>query len=173
MQNQAQAKIATPGNVRALEGSLAAQGVRVGIVVSRYHQDVTGRMLAAAVQALSENGGRPEDVEVLFVPGSFEIPLAVDRAAQTGRFDALVALGCLIQGETIHMRIIAREVARGILATMQASGIPVGFGLLTVNTHDQAMERSGGKAGNKGRDAALAAIEMVNLLNGLAAPVEA
>lgn len=171
MQDLSSDKQATPGNVRTHEGSLTSAGVRVAIVVSRYHDDVTGRMLSGAIEALVENGGRIEDVEVLYVPGSFEIPLAVDRLAQSGRFDAIVALGCLIQGETIHMRVIAREVARGILATMQATGIPVGFGLLTVDTLEQAMERAGGKVGNKGRDSAMAAIQMVNLLGALAGPL--
>ena len=150
-----------------VRGSLSAPGCRFAIVVSRFNEEVTDGLLRGAREALAEGAVRDEDVTVLRVPGAFEIPLAARRVAATGRFDAVICLGCLIKGDTMHFEYIASAAAQGIADAASASGVPMGFGVLTTLTEGQALARSGTGPGNKGREAALAAIEMATLLRQL------
>ncbi|MDF1817512.1 MAG: 6,7-dimethyl-8-ribityllumazine synthase [Immundisolibacteraceae bacterium] len=150
--------------VNFLEGDLRVQGHRFGIVVSRFNDFITERLQGAAIDTLIRHGARAADITVAKVPGAFEIPMACDRLAASGRVDAVLALGCVIRGATPHFDYVCSETSKGISAVGQKSGLPVAFGLLTVDTIEQAIERAGTKAGNKGVDAALTAIEMVNLL---------
>jgi len=150
--------------VRELKGHLQGRGLRIGIVVSRFNEPVTSRLLQGAREGLSAHGVRDEDVTVAWVPGSFEIPLVAKRLAQRGDFDAVICLGAVIRHETDHYRYVAEQAARGIADVGRETGVPVIFGVLTTDTEEQAMARAGGKEGNKGYDAALAAIEMANLL---------
>lgn|SRR5574341_1008279 len=151
----------------AKEGTLVAAGLKIGIVVARFNQFVTERLLDGALDAFLRHGGNAGDVEVARVPGAFELPLAARRLAQGGRLDAVVALGAVIRGETPHFDFIAAAAANGLAAVMNETGVPVGFGLLTTHTVEQAVERAGAKAGNKGAEAMLTAIEMANLLKVL------
>jgi 6,7-dimethyl-8-ribityllumazine synthase len=153
--------------VRRIEGSLEAKGLRFGIVASRFNDFIVDRLLSGAVDALVKHGASLADLEVVRVPGAFEIPLAIRRLAASRRFDALIALGCVIRGATPHFDYVAGEACRGLTQAGLAHDVPVGFGLLTVDTVEQAIERAGTKAGNKGVDAALAAIEMATLLRKL------
>lgn len=162
-----------PEGIVSHEPAPSAKGLRVAVVVSRYHAEVTEPLLRGAVAALVELGAKRKRIEAFWVPGAFELPLVVDRAARSGRFDAVVALGCVIKGETIHDRVIVREVTRGIGETMRQTGVPVGFGLLTVNSLEQARERAGGRLGNKGHEAALAAVTVLGLLDDLDASMRA
>jgi len=143
--------------------SLNAAGLRFACVVSRFNSFITERLLAGAVEALRMSGAGSEDIEIVRVPGSFEIPIAARTLAETGRFDALVCLGCLLRGDTFHYDVIANEATRGVGQAMQETGVPMGFGVLTCDTLEQAIDRAGLKAGNKGYEAALAAVEMANL----------
>jgi len=152
---------------RILEGHLDATGIRIALVVARWNEAVTSRLLAGAEDALQRHGADRETLTVARVPGSWELPLAATRLASTRRFDAIVALGALVRGETPHFDVLAAAVARGLLEAGTAAGIPVIFGVLTCDTVEQAMDRAGGKAGNKGWDAALAAIEMAGLYKRL------
>jgi len=150
-----------------LQGQLEGKGIRVAIVVSRFNELVTGRLLAGAQDCLERHGCAEKDHTVVRVPGSWELPLAANRLAATKRFDAIVALGALIRGETPHFDFLAAQVARGMAEVGMRSGIPVIFGVLTTETVEQALDRAGAKTGNKGWDAAMSAIEMVNLFRGL------
>jgi len=150
--------------VNLIEGDLRVAGSRFGIVVSRFNDFITDRLQAAAIDTLVRHGARASDVTVVKVPGAFEIPLACERLAAAGNVDGILALGCVIRGATPHFDYVCGETSKGISAAAQRSGLPVAFGLLTVDTIEQAIERAGTKAGNKGVDAALTAIEMVNLL---------
>lgn len=150
--------------VNFIEGDLRVQGLRFGIVVSRFNDFITERLLGAAIDTLIRHGAKATDITVVKVPGAFEIPMACDRLAASGRVDGLLALGCVIRGATPHFDYVCSETSKGISSVGQKSGLPVAFGLLTVDTIEQAIERAGTKAGNKGVDAALTAIEMVNLL---------
>lgn len=150
--------------VNFIEGDLRVQGLRFGIVVSRFNDFITERLLGAAIDTLIRHGAKATDITVVKVPGAFEIPMACDRLAASGRVDGLLALGCVIRGATPHFDYVCSETTKGISSVGQKSGLPVAFGLLTVDTIEQAIERAGTKAGNKGVDAALTAIEMVNLL---------
>jgi 6,7-dimethyl-8-ribityllumazine synthase len=153
---------------RILEGSLHAAGIRVALLVSRFHDDVTRRLLDGAERALDGHGGEPANRAVVWVPGSWELPLAASHLARSGRHDAVVALGTLVRGETRHFDLIAGEAARGLGEVALRTGVPVTFGVLTAESVEQAMERAGGRAGNKGWEAALSAVEMVNLLRRMA-----
>ncbi|MGD8377567.1 MAG: 6,7-dimethyl-8-ribityllumazine synthase [Acidobacteriota bacterium] len=148
-------------------GGLDARGMKVALIVSRFHEAITSRLLQGAVDCLLRHGAQETDLEVVRVPGSFEIPLVARRIAGAGKVDAVVCLGSLIRGETPHFDLVAAETARGIARAAEGSGIPVVFGVVTAESSDQAAERAGGKAGNRGFDAALTAIEMVDLLRGL------
>jgi 6,7-dimethyl-8-ribityllumazine synthase len=148
-------------------GRVDATGLRVGIVAGRFNQVVVDRLVAGAVDALLRHGAAESDVHVWWVPGAFEIPVVLGRLAGAGRFDALVALGAVVRGETPHFDYVAGEAARGVGAVARDHRIPVGFGILTTDTWEQAVERAGGKAGNKGAEAALSAVETANLLKQL------
>ncbi len=139
-------------------------GDRYAIVVSRYHEEVTQRLLDGAVQTLTRHGHPLETLTVAWVPGSFELPVVADRAAKSGKYQAVIALGAVVQGETDHHDYINHAVAQGFAITAQQTGIPVLFGVLTCKNMDQALARAGGAVGNKGAEAALAAIETVSVL---------
>lgn len=150
-----------------LRGSRTASGLRFAIVVSRFNEAVTEGLLQGARQALSEASVRNEDVTILRVPGAFEIPVAALRAAETGHFDAIICIGCLIKGETMHFEYIASAACQGIADAAAASGVPMALGVLTTLTEEQAMARAAESPGNKGREAALAAVEMATLFRQL------
>ncbi len=150
------------------EGDLIGTGLRVGIVTSRFNELLSTRLLDGAMDALTRHGVEGDAVDVAWVPGGFEIPLAARKLADSGRYDAVIALGVVIRGGTPHFEYVATEVAKGIAAASVAAGVPVIFGVITADTIEQAVERAGTKAGNKGWDAALSAIEMANLMKRMA-----
>ena len=147
-----------------IEGQLTGGSEKYAIVVARFNDLVTRRLLSGALEAFGSHGVADEQVTVFWVPGSFEIPVVAERLAFSGTFAAVCCLGAVIRGETNHHEYINQQVAAGLMRAGQASGIPILFGVLTCDTMEQALDRAGGKAGNKGCEAALAAIEMVNLL---------
>jgi 6,7-dimethyl-8-ribityllumazine synthase len=147
-----------------LEGATTAAGLRFAIVVARFNDFVTERLLAGALDGLSAAGVASADVTAIRVPGSFEIPLAAQRAAETGRFDAVVCLGCLIRGATPHFEYISSAVAQGLTSAAAGTGVPMAFGVLTTNSAEEALERAQPGTGNKGWEAAMAAVEMATLL---------
>jgi 6,7-dimethyl-8-ribityllumazine synthase len=149
--------------VQALEGNLSAAGKRFGIVVSRFNEFITERLFRSAFDGLLRCGAKRKDVEVVRVPGAFEIPLAARKLAETRKYDAILCLGCLLRGDTAHYDVIVNEVTRGIGQSAQETGVPHAFGVLTCETLEQAIDRAGLKMGNKGLEAALAAVEMANL----------
>ena len=146
-----------------LEGALDGQGLRVCIVVARWNEFVTRKLLEGAESCLGERGVAPEDVTVAWVPGAFEIPTAANWAARSGKFDAVICIGAVIRGDTAHFEYVAGGATDGIGATARETGVPVIFGVLTVDNVEQALSRAGGKDGHKGEEAAQAAIEMANL----------
>ena len=152
---------------KIIEGKLDAKGLRVGLLVSRFNSFVSDRLVDGAVDALLRHGGEQEDVCVVRVPGAFEIPPAAKQMAESGRYDAIVCLGAVIRGATPHFEYVSAEVSKGVASVAIDTGIPVTFGVLTTDTIEQAIERAGSKAGNKGFDAAVAAIEMANLYKAL------
>jgi len=152
---------------KVLEGSLLAGDDRAAIVVSRFNELITGRLLSGALETLRRHGVPDDHVTVVHVPGSFELPLAASRLAHSGQYTMVICLGAVIQGETTHHEYINQQVAAGIMQASLSSGIPVTFGVLTCESMDQALNRAGGKVGNKGHEATLAAIEMANLLRSL------
>lgn len=154
-------------------GKLDATAMRFGVVVGRFNDIVSQRLLEGAVDALVRHGARDDDVVVAWVPGAFEIPAAAKELAEQGNVDAVVCLGAVIRGETTHYDLVAAECARGVGAVHAATGVPASFGVVTTENLAQALERAGGKAGNKGADAALAAIEMVSLLRAIRRPQRA
>ncbi len=154
-------------DIKNLDGDLIVRAARFGIVLARFNDFIGERLLEGAVDTLVRHGAERSHIEVARVPGAFEIPLGLKQMAASKKFDALIALGCVIRGETPHFEYVAGEAARGIAQVGQQFDIPVGFGLLTVDTIEQAIARAGSKGGNKGVDAALAAIEMVNLMKKL------
>jgi 6,7-dimethyl-8-ribityllumazine synthase len=149
---------------RVVEGALQAKGIRFGIVVSRFNDFINKRLLDGALDALARHGAEEGMVTVVRVPGSFEIPLMAKKLAGSGKYDAIICLGAVIRGATPHFEYISAEVTKGIAQVALESGVPVSFGILTTDSIEQAIERAGTKSGNKGWDAALAAIEMVNVL---------
>jgi len=150
-----------------IRGSVVATGCRFAIVVSRFNVEITSGLLSGARSALLEAAVNEEDVTVIHVPGAFEIPVAALHAAQAGRFDAVICLGCLIKGDTMHFEYIAEAASQGIMNVSVSTGVPVAFGVLTTMTDEQAIARSAPGDGNKGREAALAAIEMATLFKRL------
>ena len=153
---------------KTIEGSLDARGLKFAIVVGRFNSFVTDRLLSGALDALSRSGCKvDEDVEVVRVPGSWEIPLAIKTLASAKRHDAVIALSAVIRGDTPHFDYVAGQAAAGIAQTSLEAGLPVAFGVLTTNTVEQALDRAGLKSGNKGFDAAMTAIEMANLVRQL------
>ena len=149
------------------EGRLWGQGLRIAIVVSRFNELVTRPLLGGAQDGLARHGVEPEGVDVAWVPGSFEIPLTARKLAESGRYQAVICLGAVIRGETPHFDHVANQASSGIARVALDTGVPVIFGVITADTLEQALERAGGKMGNKGYDAAVAAIEMANLMRGL------
>ena len=152
-----------------LEGQLTAQGLRFAIVVSRFNSLVTQRLLEGALDALRRHGADENAITVVYVPGSFEIPLAAKRLAQSGAFDAVICLGCILRGDTPHFEYVASEAAKGIAQVALETGVPTIFGVVTADTLEQALERAGAKAGNRGFEAAMTAMEMANLMRQLSA----
>ena len=152
-----------PGDTQGLEGKLDGRGKRFALVVSRFNSFITERLLDGALQALRQCGIAESDTTIAHVPGAFEIPSAARQLAQTGKYDAVICLGCLLRGDTLHYEVIANEVTRGVGQSAQETGVPHGFGVLTCDTLEQAIDRAGLKAGNKGFEAGLAAVEMVSL----------
>lgn len=153
--------------VKTTEGDLIVRDTRFAIVAARFNDFIVDSLLKASLRCLEQHGAAAADVEVVRVPGAFEMPLAVDKVAATRRFDGIIALGAVIRGGTPHFDYVAGECVRGIATAGQKNGVPVGFGILTVDTIEQAIERAGTKAGNKGEEATLAVIEMVNMLRRL------
>jgi len=152
-----------PFQVKAIEGNLSAAGKRFGIVVSRFNEFITERLFRSAFDGLLRCGAKRKDIEVVRVPGAFEIPSAARTLATTTNYDAIICLGCLLRGDTAHYDVIVNEVARGIGQSAQETGVPHAFGVLTCETLEQAIDRAGLKMGNKGFEAALAAVEMASL----------
>ncbi|MGQ9674310.1 MAG: 6,7-dimethyl-8-ribityllumazine synthase [Chloroflexota bacterium] len=152
---------------RSFEGNLVGEGLRFGVVVARFNEFITGKLLQGAMDAFVRHGVRESDVDVVWVPGSFEIPLAAKVLAQTQRYAAVICLGTVVRGGTPHWEYIASEVAKGVAAVGLETGVPTIFGVITAETLEQAIERAGTKAGNKGFDAAVSAIEMANLMSSL------
>jgi len=150
--------------VRTHEGQLNAQGKTFAIVVSRFNDFITSKLLAGAIDCIKRHGGSEDDIDVYYVPGALEIPPAANKVAAAARHDAIICLGCVIRGATPHFEYVAGQAARGIAQIGLSSGIPAIFGVLTADTIEQAVERAGTKAGNRGFDAAATAIEMVSLL---------
>ena len=150
--------------MKTLEGKLVAKGIRVGIVAARFNEFITSRLLSGAMDGLIRHDVQEEDIHVAWVPGAFEIPLIASKMAKSGKYDAVICLGAVIRGSTSHYDYVCNEVSKGIAAVGLYSGIPVLFGVLTTENIEQAIERAGTKAGNKGYDCALSAIEMVNLI---------
>jgi 6,7-dimethyl-8-ribityllumazine synthase len=152
---------------KTFEGRLSAENLRFAIVVSRFNSFVTERLLQGAMDALQRTGANPEAIDIVRVPGSWELPLAVSEVARLHRHDAVICLSAIIRGETPHFDYLAAEAAKGLAHTSTEHGIPVAFGVLTTNTLEQAIDRAGAKSGNKGFDAAMTVIEMANLLREL------
>ncbi|MCC7493837.1 MAG: 6,7-dimethyl-8-ribityllumazine synthase [Fimbriimonadaceae bacterium] len=154
---------------QVFEGALVGTGLRCAIVVARFNELIASKLLGGAKDVLRRHGVAEEQVDVAWVPGSFEIPMVAQKLAGSGRYDAVICLGAVIRGSTPHFDYVAAETSKGIAAAALKSGVPVIFGVLTTNTIEEAIERAGTKHGNKGADAALAAIEMANLLRAIEA----
>jgi len=152
---------------KIIEGHIVAKGMRFAIVASRFNDFISTRLIDGALDALTRAGAEAQDVDVLKVPGAFELPLVAKKAARTGKYDAVICVGALIRGATPHFDYISAEVTKGLATVGLELEIPISFGVLTTDTIEQAIERAGTKAGNKGWDAALAAVEMVDLLRKL------
>lgn len=150
--------------VQVLEGQLLAEGLKIGIIAARFNEFITSKLLGGAMDAIVRHGGKQEDVTVAWVPGAFEIPLVAQKMANSKKYDAIICLGAVIRGSTSHYDYVCAEVSKGIAHVSMDSGIPVMFGVLTTDTIEQAIERAGTKAGNKGFDCAVGAIEMADLL---------
>jgi 6,7-dimethyl-8-ribityllumazine synthase len=154
-------------SLKTFEGNLDAKGLRFAIVAGRFNSFITERLVGGAMDALRRSGASEDDIELVRVPGSWEMPLAVAAVLGQKRHDAVICLGAVIRGETPHFDYIAGETAKGIAQASLKAGVPVAFGVLTTNTLEQAIDRAGAKGGNKGFDAAMSAVEMANLLRGL------
>ena len=152
---------------QTIEGKLVSKGKKYGIVVARFNEFISSKLLGGALDALGRHGVGEDEVTVAWTPGSFEIPVVAKKMAESGTYDAVIALGAVIRGNTPHFDYVANEVSKGVAHVALATGVPILFGVLTTDTIEQAVERAGTKAGNKGFDAACAAIEMVNLMEQL------
>lgn len=150
--------------MHTFEGKLVSQNIRVGIVAARFNEFIVGKLVAGAMDALLRHDVREEDIDLAWVPGAFEIPLIAKKMAESGKYDAVICLGAVIRGATSHYDLVCNEAAKGIAHVSLDSGVPVLFGVVTTENIEQAIERAGSKAGNKGYDSAMAAIEMVNLV---------
>lgn len=153
--------------MKIYEGKLIAEGIRVGIVAARFNEFIVSKLLSGCEDGLLRHGVRPDDIAVAWVPGAFEIPLAAAKMAGSGKYDAVIALGAVIRGSTSHYDYVCSEVSKGVASTALSTGVPVLFGVLTTDTIEQAIERAGTKAGNKGAECAQGAIEMVNLFRAM------
>ncbi len=153
--------------MKVLEGKLLVEKQRVGIVAARFNEFITSKLLGGAVDAFVRHGGEDSDIDVAWVPGAFEIPMIAKKMAASGKYDAVVCLGAVIRGATPHFDMVANEVTKGVAAVSLQTGVPIIFGVLTTDSIEQAVERAGTKAGNKGFEAMTTAIEMVNLLKTL------
>ncbi|WP_417044590.1 6,7-dimethyl-8-ribityllumazine synthase [Dysosmobacter sp.] len=153
--------------MKTFEGKLVSQDIKVGIVAARFNEFIVSKLLSGCEDALLRHGVQPDDISVAWVPGAFEIPLIASKMAKSGKFDAVIALGAVIRGSTSHYDYVCNEVSKGIANVSLNSDIPVMFGVLTTETIEQAIERAGSKAGNKGSECAQGAIEMVNLIRAL------
>ena len=153
--------------MKVFEGSLVSEKIKIGIVAARFNEFITSKLLGGAVDCLKRHGISEENMEVAWVPGAFEIPLIASKMAGCGKYDAVICLGAVIRGSTTHYDYVCSEVSKGIAQVSLSSGIPVMFGVLTTENIEQAIERAGTKAGNKGFDCAAGAIEMVNLIRGI------
>lgn len=149
---------------KVYEGQLVAQGLKFGIVAARFNEFITSKLVGGAIDALSRHGAEEKNIEVAWVPGAYEIPLAAQKMAASGRYDAVICLGAVIRGSTPHFDYVCAEVSKGVAQVGMASGVPTIFGVVTTDSIEQAIERAGTKAGNKGFDAAVSAIEMANLM---------
>ena len=154
--------------MKIYEGKLVSEGIRVGIVAARFNEFIVSKLLSGCEDGLLRHGVRDEDIAVAWVPGAFEIPLAAQAMAKSGKYDAVITLGAVIRGATSHYDYVCAEVSKGVANASLNTGVPVLFGVLTTDTIEQAIERAGTKAGNKGAECAQGAIEMVNLLRGMA-----
>lgn len=155
--------------MRVLEGKLVAKELKIGIVAARFNEFITAKLLGGAMDGLIRHDVKEEDVHVAWVPGAFEIPLIASKMAKSGKYDAVICLGAVIRGSTSHYDYVCSEVSKGIAAVSLDTGVPVMFGVLTTDNIEQAIERAGTKAGNKGYDCAVGAIEMVNLIREMEA----
>lgn len=149
--------------MKTFEGRLVAEGLKVGLIVARFNEFIGSKLLSGAIDGLVRHGMNEEDIEVAWVPGAFEIPVAAQRMAQSKKYDAIICLGAVIKGATSHYDYVCAEVSKGVASVSLQFGLPVMFGVLTTDNIEQAIERAGTKAGNKGYDCALSAIEMANL----------
>ena len=154
--------------MKVYEGNLVSQGIKVGIVCARFNEFIVSKLLSGCEDGLLRHGVNSDDISVAWVPGAFEIPLIADKMAKSGRYDAVIALGAVIRGSTSHYDYVCAEVSKGVAHAALESGVPVLFGVLTTDTIEQAIERAGSKAGNKGAECAQGAIEMVDLLRSMA-----
>ena len=153
--------------MKVIQGELQAKGLKFSIIVSRFNDFITGKLLEGAVDGLLRHGAKEEDIEVIKVPGAFEIPLTARKVASKGSYNALICLGTVIRGATPHFDYVAAEVSKGVAAASMETGVPIAFGVLTTDTIEQAVERAGTKSGNKGFDAAMTAIEMAQVFKKL------
>ena len=153
--------------MKIYEGKLVSEGIKVGVVCARFNDFLVSKLLSGCEDGLLRRGVRGEDISVAWVPGAFEIPLVAKKMAESGKFDAVIALGAVIRGSTSHYDYVCAEVSKGVAQATLGSGVPVMFGILTTDTIEQAIERAGSKAGNKGAECAQGAIEMVNLLRAM------
>ena len=151
--------------MKTFEGKLVSEGIKVGIVAARFNDFIVSKLVGGCEDTLLRHGVQAEDIAVAWVPGAFEIPLIASKMAKSGKYDAVIALGAVIRGSTSHYDLVCNEVAKGIAQVSLASDVPVMFGVVTTDTIEQAIERAGTKAGNKGYDCALGAVEMVNLIH--------
>lgn len=156
--------------MKTLEGKLVSEKIKIGIVAARFNEFITSKLLSGAIDGLVRHDVREDDIEVAWVPGAFEIPLIASKMANSGKYDAVICLGAVIRGSTTHYDYVCNEVSKGIASVSLSSGVPVMFGVLTTENIEQAIERAGTKAGNKGYDCALGAIEMVNLIRKIDTP---
>jgi 6,7-dimethyl-8-ribityllumazine synthase len=156
------------GGMKVIEGELQAKGLKFGIIVSRFNDFITSKLLDGALDALRRHGADEKDIDVVKVPGSFEIPLAAKKMATKGIYSAVICLGTVIRGATPHFEYVSAEVSKGIASASMETGVPIAFGIITSDTIEQAVERAGTKSGNKGWDAAITAIEMAQVMKKLA-----
>lgn len=153
--------------MRTLEGKFNGKGLRIGIVAGRFNEFITSKLVGGAVDVLKRNDVNDEDIDIAWVPGAFEIPLITKKMAESKKYDAILTLGAVIKGATPHFDYVCAEVSKGVAQISLQTGLPVMFGVLTTNNIEEAIERAGTKAGNKGADAAMTAIEMINLIKGI------